>query len=65
MQFYVLVRVLLGVGAALAVIVSVIILIEFVELTRTIGGRTELSFVELLILTLLKSPSVILQLLRP
>ncbi len=63
MQLYVLVRVLLGVGAALAVIVSVIMLIEFVELTRTLGGRTELSFVDLLVLTLLKSPSVILQLL--
>ena len=63
MQFYVLMRVLMGVGAALAVIASVIMLIEFVELTRTLGGRTELSFVDLLVLTLLKSPSVILQLL--
>jgi lipopolysaccharide export system permease protein len=62
-QRYVLARTLVGVGAALAVISSVIALIEFVELTRTLGGRTELTFVDLLILTLLKSPSVVLQLL--
>jgi lipopolysaccharide export system permease protein len=63
MQRYVLIRTLIGVGAALAVISSVIALIEFVELTRTLGGRTEPSFVDLLVLTLLKSPSVVLQLL--
>jgi lipopolysaccharide export system permease protein len=62
-QRYVLTRMLIGVSLALAVISSVIALIEFVELTRTLGGRTELTFVDLLILTLLKSPSVILQLL--
>jgi lipopolysaccharide export system permease protein len=62
-QIYVLTRTLIGVGVALAVISSVIALIEFVELTRTMGGRTELTFLDLLILTLLKSPSVVLQLL--
>jgi lipopolysaccharide export system permease protein len=62
-QLYVLTRTLIGVGAALAVIASVIVLIEFVELTRTLGGRTELGFLDLLVLTLLKSPSVILLLL--
>ena len=63
MQIYALTRTLIGVGSALAVIASVIMLIEFVELTRTLGGRTELSFADLLGMTLLKSPSVILLLL--
>ncbi len=39
-QSYVLARTLVGVGSALAVIASVIMLIEFVELTRTMGGRS-------------------------
>ena len=63
MQIYVLTRTLMGVGAALAVIASVIMLIDLVELSRTVGGRVELTFVELLGLMLLKSPSVILLLL--
>jgi lipopolysaccharide export system permease protein len=56
MQLYVLTRTLLGVGAALAVIASVIMLIEFVELSRTLGGRVELGFFDLLGLTFLKTP---------
>jgi len=63
MQVYVLTRTLMGVGAALAAIGSVILLIDFVELSRTLTGRAELSFLDLLSLTLLKSPSVILLLL--
>jgi lipopolysaccharide export system permease protein len=63
MQWYVLTRTLIGVGAALAVVAAVIVLIEFVELTRTLGGKTELTFLDLLDLTLLKAPSVILLLL--
>jgi len=63
MQVYVLARTLMGVGAALAVIGSVIVLIDFVELSRTLASRVELSFPDLLGLTLLKSPSVILLLL--
>ncbi|MGI8840576.1 MAG: LptF/LptG family permease [Caulobacteraceae bacterium] len=63
LEFYVLTRTLMGVGAALAVIASVIMLIDFVELSRTVGGRVDLTFVELLGLMLLKSPSVILLLL--
>ena len=63
MQLYVLTRTLIGVGAALAVIGSVIALIEFVELTRTLGARTELTFLDLIVLTGLKAPSVILLLL--
>jgi lipopolysaccharide export system permease protein len=63
MQLYVLTRTLMGVGAALAVIASVIMLIEFVELSRTLGGRVELGFFDLLGLTFLKTPSVVLLLL--
>ena len=63
MQLYVLGRFLAGVGVALAVIASVIFLIDFVELSRTLGGRLDLTFVDLLGLTLLKSPAVILLLL--
>lgn len=63
LQIYVLGRTLLGVAIAFAVISAVVALIDFVELTRTLGGRTELTFFDLLVLTLLKSPSVILSLL--
>jgi len=38
-------------------------LIAFVELSRTVGGRVDLGFTQLFYLTLLKSPSVILVLL--
>lgn len=62
-QGYVLVRAIIGVGAALAVIASVVALIDFVELSRTVGGKVDLSFLQLLGLTMLKSPSVIVQLL--
>jgi lipopolysaccharide export system permease protein len=63
LQLYVLGRFLIGIGTALAVIASVIFLIDFVELSRTLGGRLDLTFVQLLGLTLLKSPAIILQLL--
>jgi len=63
LQIYVLGRFLAGIGAAFAVIASVIVLIDFVELSRTLGGRLDLTFVDLLYLTLLKSPAIILLLL--
>jgi lipopolysaccharide export system permease protein len=63
LQTYVLGRFLAGIGTATAVIASVIVLIDFVELSRTLGGRQDLTFVQLLGLTVLKSPAVILQLL--
>jgi lipopolysaccharide export system permease protein len=62
MQTYVLNRALLGLAAALAVISSVVALIDFVEISRTVGGRADLNFFTLLELTVLKSPSVILAL---
>jgi lipopolysaccharide export system permease protein len=62
-QLYVLTRTLIGVGAALAVIAAVIMLVDFVELSRTLGGVVDLGFFQLLGLTALRSPQVILKLL--
>lgn len=62
-QQYVLTRTLFSVAAALAVIASIILLIDTVELSRDLGARAEISFGEVFGLTLLKSPSLILQLL--
>jgi lipopolysaccharide export system permease protein len=61
---YVLGRTLTGVGAALAVISAVILLIQFVDLSRSLGDRAALSAADLFGLTLLKSPAVI-QILLP
>ncbi len=61
-EIYVLGRTLAGVGAAAALLAAVVTLIDFVDLSRTLGGRTDVSFLTELGLALLKSPSVILQL---
>lgn len=61
---YVLGKMLAGVGASLAVISAVILLVQFVELSRSIGGRAEVSAADIFGLTLLKSPAVI-QILLP
>jgi lipopolysaccharide export system permease protein len=63
LERYVLVRTLAAVLAALAVIAAIIMLIDTVELSRDVGVRAEISFAEVLGLTLLKSPALILQLL--
>ncbi len=60
---YVLRHALAGIGAAAALLGAVVVLIDFVDLSRALGGRAEISFLTELGLTLLKSPSVILQLL--
>jgi lipopolysaccharide export system permease protein len=60
---YVLAHTLAGVGATLAVLSAVVVLIDFVDLSRTLGGRTEVGFLTELGLTLLKSPAVVLQIL--
>ncbi len=62
-QAYVLGRILLGVGAAFGVLAAVIMLIDLAELSRTLSGKTDLSFIELLFLDSLKSPAVIVILL--
>jgi lipopolysaccharide export system permease protein len=56
----VLARTLGSVGAALALISSVILLVQFVTLSRTIGVRADVSAGDLFGLTLLQSPAVIL-----
>jgi len=58
-ELYVLGRTLAGVGAALAVIASVIVLVQFVELSHSVGVRTDVGPEEIFGLTLMKSPSVI------
>ena len=60
---YVLIRALAGTGIALAVVASVIVLVDFVELSRTLGNHGNIAFPQILELSLLKSPSVILLLL--
>jgi lipopolysaccharide export system permease protein len=61
---YILSRTLGGVGAALAVIAAVIVLVQFVDLSRQVGVRAEVGAGELFGLTLLRAPSVI-QILLP
>ncbi len=61
---YVLTRSLVGVGAALGVIAFIIMLIDFVELSRTVGTRArDASVLDLFGLALLQSPQVIVLLL--
>ncbi len=59
LEGYILLRTLAAVGAALAIISAVILLVQFVDLSRTIGIRADVSAGDLFGLTLLKSPSVI------
>ncbi len=60
---YVLAHSVMGIGAAAALLASVVILINFVDLSRNLAAKSEISFLSQLGLTLLKSPAVILQLL--
>ena len=62
-ETYVLARTLLAVVAALAVISSVIILIGFVDLSRSVGTRVDVNFLQIMGLDLLQAPAVILVLL--
>jgi lipopolysaccharide export system permease protein len=63
LQLYVLTRTLAGVGAALAVVASVIMLVDFVDVSRTVSGRADVGFPQIAELVLLKSPSLVLLLL--
>jgi lipopolysaccharide export system permease protein len=63
LERYVMWRTLAMVGAALTVIGLIVVLIDFVELSRDVGARAEASFVQVLGLTLMKSPTTILLLL--
>jgi lipopolysaccharide export system permease protein len=61
---YVVARVLGSVGAALAVISAVILLVEFVDLSRSVGVKADVSLGQIFWLTLLRAPSLI-QILLP
>ncbi|HUO12747.1 MAG TPA: LptF/LptG family permease [Caulobacteraceae bacterium] len=63
MERYVLTRMLAGLGGALAMIAAVVMLICFVELSRTYGGRPDVGFTRLVELMLLQSPAIMLLLL--
>ncbi len=63
LERYVLLRTFAGVGAALAVIASVILLVQFVDLSRSVGVRADVGVAQLFGLTLLKAPALILLLL--
>lgn len=63
LRVYLLTRTLLGVLAALAVVSSVIVLVDLVEISRSLAGRGDIGFPQLLELTLLKAPAIILLLL--
>jgi lipopolysaccharide export system permease protein len=60
---YVLVQQARSLGIALGVIAALIMLIDFVEISRGVGSDVDLSGVRILGLMLLKSPQVIVQLL--
>ncbi|QBX37817.1 LPS export ABC transporter permease LptG [Brevundimonas sp. S30B] len=60
---YVLLQQTKSLGVALAVISSLILLIDFVEISRGVGSNVDLSLLQILGLMAVKSPSVILQLL--
>ncbi len=60
---YLLSSTLTALGTALAVVGTVVVLIEFVELTRDVGARSEVSALQLLWLTVLETPAIMLTLL--
>jgi Flp pilus assembly pilin Flp len=62
-ETYVMGYTLLAVLAALAILTTVVALVDFVELSRTVGNRVDVSYNEVLRLTALNLPSIILVLL--
>jgi len=60
---YVLSRTLVSVAGALAVIGSVILLVQFVDLSRSVGVRADVTVAQLFGLTLLRAPGLLLVLL--
>ena len=64
-EIYVLTRTLIGVFGALGVLASIVTLIDFVELSRTVGTNRfhEVSLADIFNLTLLGAPSKLIQLL--
>ena len=62
-ETYVLIQQLRSLGVALAVIAALVMLIDFVEVSRGVGSDQDLSALRIMGLVALKSPSVIVQLL--
>lgn len=60
---YVLIQTLRALAVALGVISAVIMLIDFVEISRSVGSETDLSALQMIGLMVLKSPATILELL--
>ena len=63
LERYVMGRTLASVGAALAVIAAVIILVSFVNLSREVAVRADVGVTQLFLLTLLQTPAMVLLLL--
>jgi lipopolysaccharide export system permease protein len=59
LERYVAGRLVAGVGAALAVIAAVILLIQYVDLSSQVGTRADVGASDLFRLTLLRSPSLV------
>ncbi|MGB0906981.1 MAG: LptF/LptG family permease [Maricaulaceae bacterium] len=58
---YIARRTLSGIFIAFTVVTAIIMLVDFVEATRTIGDNTNLSFATIAILTIFKTPQLIEQ----
>ncbi len=56
---YILVQVLGGVMLALAILLAMTVLVDFVELSRTIGTRTEISALNVILLAVMRAPSFV------
>lgn len=60
---YVVARMLAAVAATLAIITAVILLVQFVDLSRSVGSRADVSVGQLFMLTVLRTPALMLVLL--
>ena len=59
LERYVLIQTLLNVAGAGAIISAVVLMIQFVDLSRQLAARFDASFVRVAELTLLRGPSVL------
>ena len=61
LERYVLTHALGGMAGAVGVISALIMLVNFVEISRTVGGRAkEVTTADIFVMTLLQSPSIVL-----
>jgi lipopolysaccharide export system permease protein len=56
---YILVQVLGGVALALSIILAMTVLVDFVELSRTLGSRAAVSALQLILLAFMRAPSFV------